>query len=103
MDFNTTNWDQEQTATITAVDDGDVEGLVASFVSHAVTIANATYEWGGVFSPSENLTVRVYDDDQAGVILSLLTLYVMEGDVATYTVRLMGSPSANVEVRKFNE
>lgn len=99
LEFTTADWNQERVVTATAVDDDFVEGLAESTITHAVEIADSNYTWAGEFSPSENVTVRIYDNDQAGVVLSTSSLYINEGGLASYTAWLMGSPSSNVEVR----
>lgn len=99
LTFTSGDWFTEQTVTVTAVDDGEVEGLSEETIMHSVDIANASYSWTGAFSPSENLTVRVYDNDEAGILISASTVYLDEGGDGTYTVELMGSPSTNVEAR----
>lgn len=99
LDFTSADWDTEQTVTVAAIDDGEVESLSEVTITHSVDIADASYTWTGVFSPSENLTVRVYDNDEAGILISASTVYLDEGGDGTYTVQLMGSPSADVEAR----
>lgn len=99
LGFTTADWDTEQKVTVTALDDGDVEGLSEVTITHSVGVPNSTYSWTGAFSPSSDLTARVYDNDEAGILISASTLYVDEGGIGTYTVKLMGSPSQNVEVR----
>lgn len=74
-----------------------MEALEEFVVSHSATVASGS--WTGAFSLSEDVTVRVYDDDTAGVLLSASALYVDEDTTTTYTIELMGSPSDNVEVR----
>lgn len=101
FNFTTANWNEQQRVTAGAVNDSVVEGLVESILSHKVQILDSNVTWTGGFSPSENISVRVYDDDQAGVVISSSSLYIKEGDVVAYTARLMGSPSSNVEVRRW--
>lgn len=101
FNFTTTNWNEQQRVTAGAVNDSVVEGLVESILSHKVQILDSNTTWTGGFSPSENISVRVYDDDQAGVVLSSSSLYINEGNMVAYTARLMGSPSSNVEVRRW--
>lgn len=98
LSFTTLTWSTSQSVTVAAVDDDVVDGLTEVDVTHSVVIADSGYVWTGVFTPSETVIARVYDDDTAGVLLSLSALYVDEDSIATYTVALMGSPSDNVEV-----
>lgn len=96
LSFTNATWNEPQTVTVTAVDDDGVEDLEEVSITHSVTVANGM--WTGNFSLSEDVTVRVYDDDTAGVLLSASALYLDEGSTSTYTIALMGSPSDNVEV-----
>lgn len=98
LDFTSVNWDLEQTVTVLAVDDDRVESLAEVTITHSVVISDTDYEWTGEFSPSEDLTVRVYDNDEAGILISTSALYINEAGIGTYTVELMGSPSSNVQV-----
>lgn len=100
LSFTSSTWNVPQTVTVAAVDDDGVEDLEEVSVTHSVTVASGT--WTGTFSLSENVTVRVYDDDTAGVLLSASALYVDEGSTATYTIALMGSSSDNVAVGTSN-
>lgn len=98
LTFTTADWDDEQTVTVTAVEDGGVESVEEVIITHSVDIDDTDFVWGGSFSPSADLLARVYDNDEAGILVSSSSLYVDEGSIATYTVELMGSPSQNVEV-----
>lgn len=96
--FLTSDWSTAQSVTVSAVEDGDVESLVEVGVTHSVVIPNGS-GWEGAFSPSgASLTVRVYDNDEAGVVISVSTLYVDEAGSETYDVKLMGTPFQDVEV-----
>lgn len=95
--FLISNWADEQSVTVSAVDDGEVESLVETNIMHSVDIPNGS-AWNGIFYPDASLTARVYDNDEAGVLVSPSTLYVDEAGSGTYDVKLMGSPSQNVEV-----
>ena len=98
--FTASDWDTAQPVTISAVDDTAVESLVEVAVLHEVDIPG-DFVWTGAFSPSsgESLTVRVYDNDDAGILVSASTLYMDEGGSGTYDVKLLGSPSEAVTVR----
>lgn len=95
--FLTSTWSAEQPVTVSAVDDGEVESLVEVAITHSVDIPDSS-AWNGEFSPDASLTVRVYDNDEAGIVVSKSTMYVDEAGSGTYDVKLMGSPSQNVEV-----
>lgn len=96
--FLASDWSTAQTVTVSAVEDGDVESLVEVAITHSVVIPSGA-DWEGVFSPSgASLTARVYDNDQAGVVMSVSALYVDEAGSETYDVKLMGTPLQDVEV-----
>ena len=98
--FQIGDYSVPQTVTVSAVDDDVAESLVEVAVTHlAVAPDTANFEWNGVYIPDANLDVRVYDNDEAGVLVSTSTLYVDEGNTASYAVRLMGRPSQDVTVR----
>lgn len=95
--FQSSDWSTEQTVTVSAVDDGEVESLIEVDITHSVDIPIGS-AWNGAFYPDASLTARVYDNDVAGVLVSTSTLYVDEAGSGTYDVKLMGSPSQDVEV-----
>lgn len=47
FDFSAGNWDTARTVTVTAVDDGNVDGFAEIDATHAVSITDADYEWTG--------------------------------------------------------
>lgn len=97
--FTSADWGTAQPVTVSAVDDGEVESLEDVIITHSVDIPGS-FIWDGTFSPSSaDLTARVYDNDEAGILVSSSTLYIDEAGSTTYDVKLMGSPSQDVEVR----
>ena len=98
LEFTDANWDTGQTVTVSAIDDREVESLTGVDITHTVDIPNG-YSWTGAFSPSSVLTAWVYDNDEAGILISASTVYVNENGYTTYTVGLMGRPSADAVVR----
>lgn len=98
--FLPADWNTAQPVTVSAVDDDVVESLVEVAVTHSVEILDTDFVWNGTYSPSgANLNVRVYDNDEAGVLVSASTLYMDEGGPGgTYNVKLMGKPSQDVNV-----
>eukprot|EP00752_Nemacystus_decipiens_P010330 g9202.t1 len=96
--FQTANYGDPQTVTVSAVDDDVAETLVEVAVTHAATAPDGSFTWTGAYIPDANLNVRVYDNDEAGVLLSTSTLYVDEGGSTSYTVKLMSRPSQAVTI-----
>ncbi|CAM9307231.1 unnamed protein product, partial [Hapterophycus canaliculatus] len=97
--FSNSDWSAQLSVTVSAVDDSAVESLQEVIITHSVDIPG-NFVWNGNFSPSgADLTVRVYDNDEAGILVSSTTLYIDESGSITYDVKLMGGPSQDVEVR----
>ena len=94
LDFTTVSWNQPQTVTVTAADDGDPVDDTAT-VNHAVS--GADYGENNVAAAS--VAVRVTDDDQRAVRLSQDRIEVDEGSGTTYTVELASRPTGTVTVR----
>ncbi|MEM6839224.1 MAG: choice-of-anchor D domain-containing protein [Cyanobacteria bacterium P01_C01_bin.120] len=65
--FTTADWDQAQTVTVTAVDDGAIEGNHTSSISAAVTSGDAKYD-GFTLAP---VTVAIADNDIQTVNLAV--------------------------------
>ena len=94
LTFTTGNWDEAQTVTVNAADDGDSIDETAT-LTHTVADAQSADEYDGL---SSTLEVRVLDDDVPGLALSVPALTVVEEATATYTVALQVRPSADVVV-----
>ncbi len=90
LTFSTTNWNTEQTVTVSAGDDSDA-------AADEETLTH-TAEGGDYGSVSKDLAVTVTDDDQAGIAISQPSLDVDEGDIYAYTVKLATQPTAPVTV-----
>ena len=91
LTFTSSNWETEQTVTVTAAEDADA----------ADGTANLTHRpSGGDYSAGEakDFMVTVTDDDTAGLVLSATTLGVDEADQNTYTVKLQTEPTVTVTV-----
>ena len=82
--FTTTNWNTEQTITVTAPVDDDALGETAT-ITHAVSMY-------GMVTTAATVAVTVTDADIAGVDVSESILNIAEGDTDTYTVRLDTQP-----------
>lgn len=94
--FTADNWDQPQTVTVAAVDDGVVEGDHTGLVEHAAESNDSNYHGIDIGDVAVNIT----DNDSAhGVRVDPTTVYVTEdGATGTYQVRLESRPAADVEV-----
>ncbi len=91
LTFSDTDWGSPQSVTVTARDDAD-----DTDDSVTLTHTAAGGEYTGV---SADLAVTVTDDDR-GIVLSVSSLTVLEGDATggTYTVKLATEPSETVTV-----
>ena len=96
LTFNTSNWNQDQTVTITGVNDDVDDGNIAYAVTTgAASSSDANYS--GLNPP--DVTVLNLDDDTAGLnIVGPNGFQVVEGRTNTYTVALSSQPTANVTV-----
>lgn len=98
--FNATNWNLEQTVTVTAtndlIDEGPDDAPQVRLVSHTATSGDGNYS--GLAPVTK--TVSVADDDTAGVIIAPATtpFTATEGLSNTYTVRLTSQPTADVPI-----
>ena len=101
LQFTAADWDTDQQVTITATDDGKVEGVRLSRVFSTVTSSLST---GGAYSAGviDNPTVQVsvYDGDSGGVLVVQPTgkTIVSPTQTATYTIQLTRAPTAPVTV-----
>ncbi len=92
LTFDDTNWSDVQTVTLTAADDADRDDETFILVH---TASGSATEYGSV---SEDVTVRVNDDDVAGLDISETAVMVDEEGSSTYTVALTTEPTADVTV-----
>ena len=92
LTFTPTSWNVAQTVTVTAAEDDD-----AADDSVILTHTAAGGEYAGV---TAELAVTVVDDESAGLVLSVSSLSVDEGDSTggSYSVRLATPPTADVTV-----
>ena len=92
--FTDANWNEPQTVTVLAAEDGDAITDADVTISHSASGAN--YE--GVTVPG--LTVTIIENDEVGVTIEPATLTVTEGDATgvSYTVALTSQPAGNVTV-----
>ncbi len=92
LTFTPSNWDHPQSITVTAIDDGIVEG------DHSASIAHSASGGGYTSTRLPSVTARIADSD-GGLVLSRSTVRVREGGRGeTYTVVLAARPSSSVNV-----
>ena len=91
LTFTMTDWNTEQTVTVTAGQDADAANDMATLTHNPS---------GGGYNSVSNaiLMVTVTDDDTAGLVLSATTLGVDEAGQNTYTVKLQTQPTTTVTV-----
>ena len=92
LTFTASNWNTEQTVTVTATQDPDA-------VDDEITLTH-TANGGDYVDVTEKLTVTVTDDEETDLKLSATSLNPVEGNAGgtTYTVRLTSQPTAAVTV-----
>ena len=97
LTFTSSNWNREQTVTVTGVEDDDAD-------DEAVAIRHRVSGYGSV-TAADNVSVTVTDmsfpmmeSNTAGVSVSPTNLSVEEGGTTTYTVVLTALPSGTVTV-----
>jgi hypothetical protein len=97
LTFTTNNWDLPQTVTVTGVDDGLVDSAIAyTVVLGAATSADADYAG---LNPADVALINADDEGSGFVIAPLSGLITTEaGGPATFTIRLVSQPTANVTV-----
>ncbi len=87
--FTASNWSADQTVTLAAAADADVENGTAAILVRAVS---------GPAVPDETVVAREADDDQLFFVLDSDTVVVGEGSVGQFSVRLNNRPPASVTV-----
>ena len=90
LEFSTSTWNTAQTVTVTAGEDDDTANDTATLAHEA--------SGGGYGNVEADLAVTVTDNDTPGLVLSPTSLRVVEGDDASYTVRLATQPTNTVTV-----
>ena len=91
LTFTTENWNVAQAVTVTAGDDDDA---AADSVTLKHSVEGGDYQ-GIVAWP---VSVKITDDDTAGVSINPTELTVPEGGSGTYTVVLDSQPTADVTI-----
>ncbi len=94
LTFTPNNWDQQQTVTVHAEHDKDIDDNLAILV-HAAS--------GGEYDLiTKDLPVIVTDDDVPAFVLIPTSLEIPEGSVGSYTVNLATKPSTTITVHNFD-
>ena len=88
---STGRWNQEQTVTVTGVEDSDIVDERVTF-THSVT--SGDYEAEPVA-----VTVAVEDNETAGIVVNTMAITMDEGTTASYTMKLSARPNETVIVR----
>ena len=94
LTFTTTDWDTEQTVTVTAGEDDDAVDDTATLTHTVTSVADSAYDGAAV----ANVNVTVTDNETAGVTVSETDLEIEEGASASYTVVLDAEPAGDVVV-----
>ncbi|MEG4093266.1 Calx-beta domain-containing protein, partial [Microcoleus sp. Pol12B4] len=95
--FDSTNWNVDQTVTVSAIDDNVAQGTHSGTIAHTVTSTDASYN----ASSMPDVTASITDNDSPGVsiVQSAGSTNIGEGGAtATYGVVLTTAPAANVTI-----
>ena len=87
LTFTTGNWNTEQDVTVTGAQDSDSQ-------DESVQV-NLTASDGGYAGVTGSKDVSVADDEAAGLVVTPLSLDVLEESTTTFTVRLRSDPGSN--------
>ncbi|MEG4391875.1 DUF4347 domain-containing protein [Microcoleus sp. BROC3] len=95
--FDSTNWNVDQTVTVSAIDDNLAQGTHSGTIAHTVTSTDASYNAKAM----PDVTASITDNDSPGVsiVQSAGSTNIAEGGAtATYGVVLTTAPAANVTI-----
>ncbi|NJL93886.1 MAG: hypothetical protein HC915_09225 [Anaerolineae bacterium] len=91
-------WDAGAQVIIESRDNPLIDGARTCVIRHALSSAgDSSYNLEG--APLPQVTLRVSDDDRAGVALDVQALTVTEGEAETFRLSLTSQPSAPVNVQ----
>ncbi len=86
LTFTSANWNVDQTVTLEAAQDDDIENGIATIRASATGI------------PDKDVTATELDDDTLNFTTDTNTLIVPEGSTAIFQLKLTAQPSADVNV-----
>ena len=89
LTFTTSNYWRSQEITVSAAEDDDAVDDIDTIVLAAS---------GGIDAPDATRSVIIDDDDEAAFDLTTITLNLIEGEQATFGVRLATRPSEDIRV-----
>ena len=92
--FNSSNWNEVVTVTVTATDDRIDDDAEMQTITHMVGGA----DYGSNSVTASGVVVTITDNDTRGVTISPSPLPVTEGNTADYTVVLVSAPTSDVTV-----
>ncbi len=93
-----------QTLTIAAGETSSTEEVTITGVDNPVDTPNKTVQVKGMATNEQGITapleveLTITDDDEAGIVVDPQSVIVVEGQTATFTVRIAGQPSGSVTV-----
>uniref|UniRef100_UPI001E3268D5 beta strand repeat-containing protein n=1 Tax=Thioalkalivibrio sp. HK1 TaxID=1469245 RepID=UPI001E3268D5 len=90
LTFTAANWSAAQSVTVNAAEDSDTDNETAGIAVSATG--------GGYNNATGSVSVNVTDDDTWTLVLPSSPVALIEGDTATFDVRLSAQPTANVTV-----
>ncbi len=91
LTFTTVNWNAAQTVSVTGAEDANTSNESVQ-LTHALSSSDTGY--AAVNPPA--VTVRVTDNDAAGLVVSPPALVLNEGETVEFTVRLATEPTGGV-------
>ena len=96
MTFTSSNWNSNQTITVTGQDDGLNDGTVTyNIVLNPASSGDSNYNGLGNVS----VAVTTTDDDEPGIVTGAVTGQATEaGGASTFTVKLASQPTASVTI-----
>ena len=97
VSFSTSNWNREQSVTVSVSEDNDAVSEPVATLTHEVTGATEYENPETAFTVS-SVTVTPKENDEAGVTATPTSLTVAPGSSGTYRVRLTSEPLAAITV-----
>ena len=94
LTFTDQTWNIQQEVTVTPAQDDDAIHEPDRQITYAITSEDPKYDPIEV----DDLTIKVTDNDPAGITLSTTALTIEEGQSKTYTIWLDTEPSADVTI-----